>query len=409
MDYYALLDIAVDLGYELAMAGAETYRIEESVVRMLQTYGLQAQVFAIPNNLTVSIETPEGKPMTMMRRIGHHGNDLDSVDQFSAMSRAIVNRKPEPELARKWLNQLRENKRSYRLSLRLLGYFLGAFGFGLFFGGTLLDAFWGGALGVLVGLVTTFFDSIKANQFFCTIAASFLMALCAYSIGALNLTTSADSVIIGALMILVPGLLFTNAMRDIIYGDTNSGVNRIVQVFLVAAALALGTAAAWKMSDFLWGTPDDGYSLNPGFLMQNVACLIGCVGFSILFNIHEKGIVFCAVGGVLTWSVYLVVIHFTGDDIAAHFWASLFAGFYSEIMARIRKKPAIAYLVVSIFPLLPGAGVYYTMNYAVRGNMDQFAQTGMHTAAVAGIMAVGILLASTSVRMIQVWKTQRKR
>jgi len=409
MDYYALLDIAVDLGYELAMAGAETYRIEESVVRMLQTYGLQAQVFAIPNNLTVSIETPEGKPMTMMRRIGHHGNDLDSVDQFSAMSRAIVNRKPEPELARKWLNQLRENKRSYRLSLRLLGYFLGAFGFGLFFGGTLLDAFWGGALGVLVGLVTTFFDSIKANQFFCTIAASFLMALCAYNIGALNLTTSADSVIIGALMILVPGLLFTNAMRDIIYGDTNSGVNRIVQVFLVAAALALGTAAAWKMSDFLWGTPDDGYSLNPGFLMQNAACLIGCVGFSILFNIHEKGIVFCAVGGVLTWSVYLVVIHFTGDDIAANFWASLFAGFYSEIMARIRKKPAIAYLVVSIFPLLPGAGVYYTMNYAVRGDMDQFAQTGMHTAAVAGIMAVGILLASTSVRMIQVWKTQRKR
>ena len=409
MDYYALLDIAVDLGYELAMAGAETYRIEESVVRFLQTYGLQAQVFAIPNNLTVSIETPEGKPMTMMRRIGHHGNDLDSVDQFSAMSRAIVNRKPDPDTARKWLNQLRNNKRSYRLPLRLSGYFLGAFGFGLFFGGTFPDAVWAGALGVLVGLVTMFFDGIKANQFFCTIAASFLLALCAYTAGALNLTTNADSVIIGALMILVPGLLFTNAMRDIIYGDTNSGVNRIVQVFLVAAALALGTAAAWKVADFLLGTPPDSYSLSPGFVLQFVSCFIGCVGFSILFNIHEKGVLFCAIGGTLTWGLYLIVIHFTGDNIAANFWASLFAGFYSELMARIRKKPAIAYLVVSIFPLLPGAGVYYTMNYAVRGNADQFAQTGLHTAAVAGIMAVGILLASTSVRMTQVWKTQRKK
>lgn len=235
------------------------------------------------------------------------------------------------------------------------------------------------------------------------------MALCAYGVGALGLTGSAGSVIIGALMLLVPGLLFTNAMRDIIYGDTNSGVNRIVQVFLVAAALALGTAAGWKAASFLWGAPTDSYSLTPGFLMQNCACFAGCVGFAILFNIHEKGILFCAVGGVLTWSVYLLVIHFTGDDIAANFWASLFAGFYAEIMARIRKKPAIAYLVVSIFPLLPGAGVYYTMNYAVRGQMGQFAQTGMHTAAIAGIMAVGILLASTTVRMTQVWKLQKKK
>ena len=258
MDYNALLDISVDLGYELAMSGAETYRIEESVIRILQTYGLQAEVFAIPNNLTVSIETPEGKPMTRMRRIGHHGNDLDSVDQFSAMSRAICNRKPDPELARSWLNTLRENKRSYRPLFRIAGYFLGAAGYGLFFGGSPLDALWSGLLGILVGLITGFLDSIKANQFFCTISASFLMALGAYAVGALHLTYSADSVIIGAIMILVPGLLFTNAMRDIIYGDTNSGVNRIVQVFLVAAALALGTAAAWGVASNLWGIPESG-------------------------------------------------------------------------------------------------------------------------------------------------------
>ena len=78
-------------------------------------------------------------------------------------------------------------------------------------------------------------------------------------------------------------------------------------------------------------------------------------------------------------------------------------------MARIRKCPAIAYLVVSIFPLIPGAGVYYTMNYAVRGMNEQFATQGLHTAAIAGIIAVGILLASTSVRMYLTWCGQRKR
>jgi uncharacterized membrane protein YjjB (DUF3815 family) len=81
---------------------------------------------------------------------------------------------------------------------------------------------------------------------------------------------------------------------------------------------------------------------------------------------------------------------------------------YAEAMARIRKYPAISYLVVAIFPLIPGAGVYYTMDHAVHGNMDLFASQGMHTAAIAGIMAVGILLVSTTVRLANVWRRKRK-
>ena len=76
-------------------------------------------------------------------------------------------------------------------------------------------------------------------------------------------------------------------------------------------------------------------------------------------------------------------------------------------MARVRKYPAISYLVVSIFPIIPGAGVYYTMNYAVRGEMELFASQGMHTAAIAGVMAMGILLGSTVFRMYSYWKTHK--
>ena len=408
MDYYALLDLVTDLSYELAMAGAETYRVEESANRILSTYGLRAEVFTIPNNLTVSIETPEGKPMTRMRRIGPHGNDLDTVDQLSALSRSICSRKPDVLEARQWLKNVCDHKRSYSFPLFILGNFVGATGYGIFFGGTWLDALWAGLCGILVGIVNHALDKIKTNQFFQTIAAAFFMSLCAYAAAALGLTHNADAVIIGSMMILVPGLLITNAMRDIIYGDTNSGVNRIVQVFLIAMALALGTAAAWSSAAAIWGEPVSVSGLNHGFWTQSIAAAVGCVGFAILFNIHGKGVFFSSMGGLFTWMVYLIVMRITDSAFAANFWASLFAGFYSEIMARIRKKPAIAYLVVSIFPLLPGAGVYYTMNYAVRRQMDLFASTGAHTAAVAGITAVGILLASTLFRMYAIWKAQRK-
>ena len=77
-------------------------------------------------------------------------------------------------------------------------------------------------------------------------------------------------------------------------------------------------------------------------------------------------------------------------------------------MARIRKYPAISYLVVSIFPLIPGASVYYTVNHAVRGEMESFTSRGMHTLAIAGAIAVGILLISTVFRLWAVWKQNRK-
>ena len=408
MDYNTLLDLATDLGYELAMSGAETFRVEESISRVLAAYGVEAEVFAIPNYLVVSILTEFGQPITRMRRIGHHGNDLDAVEKFNGLSRAICNRTPDPQLGLEWLDRVRKQRRYYSMPMQYLGNFLGAFGFGLFFGGDCIDALCAGICGMLVGFVNKILDNRNANQFFRTIASSFLMALLAYALGAGGIAKNPDAVTIGALMILVAGLLFTNAMRDIIYGDTNSGVNRVVQVFLVAAAIALGTAFAWQLAADLWGTPESAAAIGYSIPAQCLFALIGCIGFSILFNVHGAGGLLCALGGALSWAMYCVVLELGYGDIMAYFWSALFSSLYSEIMARIRKYPAISYLVISVFPMIPGAGVYYTMNYAVRGEMDLFAQQGMHTAAIAGIMAVGILLGSTVFRMYSDWNTKKK-
>lgn len=407
MDYNTLLDLATDLGYELAMSGAETFRIEESITRVLSSYGVQAEAFAIPNYLVVSIITDSGKPITRMRRIGQHGNDLDSVEKFNGLSRALCNRKPEPKIGLEWLKMVKSQKIFYSRPAIYLGNFLGALGFALFFGGNWTDGICAGICGLLVGFITQFLEDMKANHFFRTIAAAFAMSLLAYIMSVIGIAPNVDAVVIGTLMLLVPGLLFTNAMRDIIYGDTNSGVNRIVQVLLIAVALALGTGAAWNVIASIWGAPVSADSIVHSLGAQCLYSFLGCLGFAFLFNIHGPGALLCTLGGVLAWILYDVVYRISGSDLIAYFWAALGSSFYAEIMARIRKCPAIAYLVVAIFPLIPGAGVYYTMNYAVQGQMDAFASSGMHTAATAGIIAVGILLASTVFRMWTLWKVNK--
>jgi uncharacterized membrane protein YjjB (DUF3815 family) len=235
------------------------------------------------------------------------------------------------------------------------------------------------------------------------------MALIAYTIAGLGLTNNVDAVIIGTLMILVPGLLFTNAMRDIIYGDTNSGVNRIVQVLLIAMAIALGTAAAWGVTAEIWPHNGPSTSIQYNYPTQCIVTLIGCIGFGILFNVHNLGLPLCALGGAMTWAIYLLAMDLTGNAFVANFWAAAFAAAYAEMMARIRKYPATSYLVVSLFPLLPGAGIYYTMGYALNGNVNLAVHKGLETAAVAGVMAVGILLVSTATRAMIIWYGQRKK
>ena len=99
MDYYLLADMTVQIGYELAVAGAETYRVEETMRRVIEAYGTEGQAFAIPNCVAVSFVTPNTKPLTIMKRVGYHGNDLERIEKLNALSRRICAEVPDPETA----------------------------------------------------------------------------------------------------------------------------------------------------------------------------------------------------------------------------------------------------------------------------------------------------------------------
>ena len=399
MDYYLLTDLAATMGYHLAMSGAETFRVEDTIHRILLAYGVECEVFAIPNSVSVSLEAANGKPLMIMRRIGFHGNDLEKMKKLNALSRQICAKKPAVDEAMEWLHETLASCRTYSTGAFYLGNVLVGIGFCLVFGGALSDCLWAGLIGLIIGLVTRFMDRREANPFFSTILASCLMALPAYAAAGLGWLKSPDAAIIGALMLLVPGLLITNSMRDIIYGDTNSGIFRIVQVVLTALAIALGTAAAWQLTAGLYGQTASATMSWPAWA-QAAAVFVGCCGFCILFNVHGRGLVLCIIGGAAAWMVYLLCGALGCDVYAANLFAAVFAALYAEIMARVRKCPATPYLVIATIPMLPGAGVYYTMSLGLEGSMMASVAKGLQTIGIAGSLAVGILLVSTVFRLI---------
>ena len=243
MDYDKLLNLGSELGRLLMHSGAEIYRVEESVTRLLTAYGAEPQVFAIPNCLIVGVDTPEGKPLTRMCRIPAHGTDIELLERCNDLCRAWCAAPIPVEEALAQLPRIEGGWRQFSPKVTLLGHVMtGAF-FCAFFGGTLRDFFCAGLVSLILGWTMLYGHRlVGSNSFFRTVLGAALSSVLSVVLVRLGLGDHEDLITIGVLMLLVPGMALTNAMREIMAGDIISGVNRTAEVILIATALALGTA-----------------------------------------------------------------------------------------------------------------------------------------------------------------------
>ena len=223
-------------------------------MRVLAAYGLDSRVYSVPNSLFITIMIPGELPVTQLCRM-KVGTDLDAVEKYSNLSRRICAEKPDPRVALEWLEETDKERKQYSFPKVLYGHVLVACGLCVFYGGAVTDVICAGLCGLFLGFFSKFLSKYNSNAFFQNIASGFAMALFAYILAVAGISRNIDTSVIGTLMLLVPGLLFTNSLRDIIFGDINSGVNRVVTAVLIAAAVALGTASAWNTAQYLWGIP----------------------------------------------------------------------------------------------------------------------------------------------------------
>ena len=145
--------------------------------------------------------------------------------------------------------------------------------------------------------------------------------------------------------------------------------------------------------------------------MNFLPCLwafLACAGFCLVFNMRGRVLALASLGGAIGWFVYLL-FNPLQNDIIQFFLATVATAVYSEIMARVMKRPATEFQVVALLPMVPGGGIFYTMEYCVIGNNEMFIRTGLHTLGIAGALAMGILLISSFVRLLSVTGSRKSR
>lgn len=137
-------------------------------------------------------------------------------------------------------------------------------------------------------------------------------------------------------------------------------------------------------------------------LIQIFTGTLGSLGFSILFHIRGRKLLIASLGGLMSWTVFLLLAPVLPGEGIRYFFASAAVTVYAETFARIIKTPTTTFLVPSLIPLIPGGALYYTMNYALNEQWQSFAAKAVYTLELALSLALGILAVTTLTRILMI-------
>lgn len=399
-----LLCLALDVGEGMLKNGGEISRVEDTVERICRAYGaVHVEVFTIISVINAAVRLPDGSYSSQLRRIKSTSNNLGKLEKFNALSRKICAETPSLASFDEQIREIKKQK-DYPRALLYLASSFAAGGFAAFFGGSIKDGIIAFIIGALIALVDLNLPS-RINVMAKTVISSFLAAFVAILAAVIDVADSPDYVIIGAIMLLVPGVAFGTAMRDLLYGDLLAGTLKTLQAILTSLMIAFGYIVAVILLEGMGveipvsvSSPADmTVFFKPIFFIACIGAFIGSVSFAILFRVAPQHLLWGGLCGLATYIVYYAVEFFTdGMQFPAAFISTIVTALFAEIASRVRRAPTIVFLIPGVIPTVPGGVLYRTMRYLLiqewQSAFDAFLialQIGLGIAG--GILTVSII------------------
>ena len=390
VNYGKILKIALDIGERMLVNGTEVGKVEESISRICHAYGaVRVDVLTITTSIIATIETPDGECVTQTRRISDRSNDLLRMEALNRLSRDICENKPDTDYIASRLSQI-DGMKKMRWYVLLFAYLLVGSSFAVFFGGTWRDAVASVFAATLIFVFDRLAVMLKSNKIVYTLLVSILAGtLCVASVR-LGIGQNLDFIMIGAIMLLIPGMAMTGAVEDLLVGDTITGLLRLCEAILTTCAIAAGFVFATYICQSM-------YLLNIGqseinSLVQLFMAVLSAIGFALKLGMKRPSrLLTAAFAGLVGWGAYLLAELVGCDGFASCFIAAAAGAFYAQIMARFLRAPATVFIVPAVIPLVPGRALYYTVSNALQGNSVASEMWGTTTIVEALAIAFGMV------------------
>lgn len=250
-----ILVLAVKAGEIMMKAGAEIYRVEDTITRICKACGIEnVDVFAMPTGIFVTLDdgVNEEHTHTYIRRINSSETDLNKISRVNSFSRTFTTTDMSIDEGMEVLESI-EKERKYPVGLRVICASLAAGCFSVLFGGNAIDFCLAFIIGAFCYSLSRALSHAEINFFIrgmcCCAAAAFFALIAAASID----VAKYDMIIAGCIMLFVPGVAITNSIRDFLSGDMVSGLGRMAEAFLTAVSLAAGAGIVLKLWNVFGG------------------------------------------------------------------------------------------------------------------------------------------------------------
>lgn len=135
-------------------------------------------------------------------------------------------------------------------------------------------------------------------------------------------------------------------------------------------------------------------------LMQFCWAFLSIVGFSIRSNLRGPKVLFAGLGGGFAWAFYLITLYYSNSLLFSIFISTILVCVYSELIARRFKVPVSVFVICAIIPLVPGSGLYYSMQSYLAGDLGDASVKIVTTLMIAGTIAVGIAVVSSVTNLV---------
>lgn len=248
-----VLNLAISVGEVLLKSGGEIYRVQETVSRILEAYGIKDyHVFVITNGIFATVYEQREDAGSMVRYVPIGEVNLKRVAEVNQLSREICEKNCTVAEAYERLEQCRNSSSAGNLAL-IFACAVGSAGFCYLLGGRPYDSMVSFFLGILLEIFLLLAARHHASRFIMNILGSALVttgSLILYVAGAGILS---DKIIIGGIIPLVPGVALTTGIRDLFSGDYLSGSIRLIDALLTGMCIAIGVGAVIKIFQLLWG------------------------------------------------------------------------------------------------------------------------------------------------------------
>ena len=239
MDYKLLMNTAILAGEIMLKSGAETYRVEDTIRHILNTsHAETVETIVLLTGIVATLDNPDMETISVVKRVESRGMKLSCIDQVNEISRQYCAGKITLEEAYDALQHIQV--RHYKTWQYNLATVCVCAGFTPLFGGGMREAAGAAVIGIILAIIVTFGKKLRITGFILNVLSSAGIACAATVLKWKFPIVDVNIIIISCIMPLVPGIAITNAIRDTLQGDYLSGMARILEAFLTAAAIAIG-------------------------------------------------------------------------------------------------------------------------------------------------------------------------